>query len=83
VAFANDEGAILVRASVVQGATRISLGVFDGPYPHLAWNLIFVVMDLLVAALLVAGVYRIVPRLGMLPNQPQESASRKASNRES
>ncbi len=52
VAAANDEGGSLVEASVVQGDTRVNRDVFDGPYPHLAWNPFFLVLDLFVACTL-------------------------------
>lgn len=65
VAAANDQGARLIDASVVQGDTRVSRDALAGPYPHLAWNPFFLVMDLLVAAVLVAGSYPLAARFGM------------------
>lgn len=57
VALANDEGATEVDASIVQGSTRVMRDVFDGPYPHLAWNTFCLVADLTVALVLVLGAW--------------------------
>ena len=51
-AKANEEGARLIEASVVQGDTRLNREVFDGAFPHLAWNPFCVEMNLLIACLL-------------------------------
>ena len=70
-ARANDQGALEVDASIVQGDTRVRRWVFSGQYPHLAWNRTYLIGDLLVAVLLVAVFWIITRRIrAWLSNKP-------------
>jgi hypothetical protein len=45
MACANDEGARLVEASVLQGNTGLIRNAFSGPFPHFAWNSTFLLAN--------------------------------------
>jgi len=57
VARANEDGATEVRASIVCGDVRLKRDVFDGDYPHFAWDPYAVALNLVVATLLVLNTW--------------------------
>ncbi len=81
VAQANDEGVGEIDASIVQGDTHYLRDVFEGAYPHLAWNWVFLAFDLALACSLLAIVW-VLARRFFGGSSPDRFATAKPGNAE-